>query len=153
MLLQSPEGLHLFVGDGPWSKINLLTGKLRYCNSSTITSVYNAWTCMVPCNVTGCCFWDIFVFHVCLFTLHERGIMQFIHTLYLSHAREAQTCRRDPNFEREGLVRQQFSLIYLKSHPWNSCLPHIIKHGSMHNHAWCFAWSSMRVWSYSWAVP
>jgi len=25
MLLQSQEGLHLFVGDGPWSKI---TGKL-----------------------------------------------------------------------------------------------------------------------------
>jgi len=76
---------------------------------------------------------------ICLFTLHERGIMQFIHTLYLSHAREAQTCRRDPNFEREGLVRQQFALIYLKK----ILVYHIL--GSMHNHAWCFAWSSMRV--------
>jgi len=36
---------------------------------------------------------------------------------------------------------------------WNFCLPQIIKHGSMLNHAWCFAWSSMRVSSYSWAVP
>jgi len=70
---------------------------LRY--SSTITSVYHAWTCMVPRNVTGGCFWETFMFHVCLFTLHEHAIMQFIHTLYLSHAREARSSCGDPNFE------------------------------------------------------
>jgi len=31
-------------------------------------------------------------------------------------------------------------------------LPQIINYGSMLHHVWCFAWSSMRVWSYSWAV-
>jgi len=29
--------------------------------------------------------------------------------------------------------------------PWNFCLPHIIKHGIMLNHAWCFGWSSICV--------
>jgi len=52
---------------------------LRY--SSTITSLYHAWTCMVPRNITGGFFWEAFVFHVCLFTLHEHRIIQFLHIL------------------------------------------------------------------------
>jgi len=82
---------------------------IRY--SSTTTSLYYAWTCMVPCNVTGGCFWEAFVFHVYF------GTMRLFYALWWSHAYEARSSRENPNCERVSFVRQQSSLTLEKGDP------------------------------------
>jgi len=85
---------------------------VRY--SSTTTSLYHAWTCMVPCNVAGGCFRvrGICVTH--LLTLHECGTMQLFYALWWSHDGEAHSSSGNPNCERISFVRQQFHLPWKK---------------------------------------
>jgi len=151
-------GVYLYI-NGAFKKQDITLRQLQY--SSTTISLNYAWTCMVPHNITGGFFWQPFVFHVYFLCMNgEPWNCVLIRIIYFLCKHKSQQCfcsscsHLDPSNHTALLVTIAFNIFSrVEYFLWNLCLLRIIKHGSMLNHAWCFAWGSMRVWSYSRAVP